>query len=97
MGRKVIGYGVKGDRIWGLNSFEVIGYGVKGDRIWGVGDKIWGNALERMYLKGKTVVHRSQGHLKVIRYGATMNDLASPWQKNLHSLGDTYNGDQISP
>ena len=68
----------------------MIRYGAKGDRIWGV-------ALERLYLKGKTLNQRSHGTLKVIRYGAIMNDLESSRQKNLHSLGDTYNGDKISP
>ena len=31
----MIGYGAKGDRIWGIWGFEVRKYGAKGDRIWG--------------------------------------------------------------
>ena len=48
----------------------MIGYGAKGDRIWGI-------ALERLYLEGKTLGQRSHGTLEVIRYGAVMNDPAS--------------------
>jgi hypothetical protein len=33
----VIGYGARGDRIWGKVIFEVRRYGVKGDEIWGIG------------------------------------------------------------
>jgi hypothetical protein len=111
MGRKVIRYGAKGDRIWGLGSFEVMRYGAKGDKIWGIGDKIWGEVLvdgkllklngnniysrvigdriwgegdriwgiafERLYLEGKTLAQRFHGTLKVIGYGAVMNEPAS--------------------
>lgn len=52
----------------------MIGYGVKGDRIWGI-------APERLYLKGKTLDQRPDGTPKVIRYGAIMNDPASLQKK----------------
>jgi hypothetical protein len=54
----VIRYGAKGDRIWGLGSFEVTKYGAKGDRIWGIGDRIWGAVMIKvkiLKLKGNNM------------------------------------------
>lgn len=52
----MIGYGAKGDRIWGHVLFEVIRRGAKGDGIWGKGDKIWGFGMvmiSALIIKGK--------------------------------------------
>ena len=54
----MIRYGAKGDRIWGLGSFEVTGYGAKGDKIWGIGDRTWGAVLNEgksLILKGNNM------------------------------------------
>jgi len=54
----VIRYGAKGDRIWGLGSFEVTEYGEKGDNLWGIGDRIWGEFLidvKMLILKGNNM------------------------------------------
>lgn len=46
----MIGYGAKGDRIWGNANFEVRVCGAKGDTIWGKGDKIWGAVQNQLNL-----------------------------------------------
>ena len=54
----MIGYGAKGDRIWGLVSFEVTEYGAKGDNIWGIVDRLWGAVLinaKMLILKGNNM------------------------------------------